>query len=161
MFNTKTRNVEETQALAASIAELVIAKDVLLLVGDLGAGKTAFTQGFGKSLGVGEPITSPTFTLAKSYSGRLTLNHLDVYRVEDLEEVRDLALPELLDSEAVTLIEWGDQIVPSIPQNYLEVRFEYCQEDDERIVRISHVGSSWHKRIEQLQGALSEWSIKQ
>lgn len=161
MFNTKTKNVEETQALAASIAELVIAKDVLLLVGDLGAGKTAFTQGFGKSLGVGEPITSPTFTLAKSYSGRLTLNHLDVYRVEDLEEVRDLALPELLDGEAVTLIEWGDQIVPSIPQNYLEIRFEYGQEDDERIVRISHVGSSWHKRIEQLQGALSEWSIKQ
>ena len=92
MFNTKTKNVEETQALAASIAELVIAKDVLLLVGDLGAGKTAFTQGFGKSLGVGEPITSPTFTLAKSYSGRLTLNHLDVYRIEDLEEVRDLSL---------------------------------------------------------------------
>ena len=140
---------------------LVIAKDVLLLVGDLGAGKTAFTQGFGKSLGVGEPITSPTFTLAKSYSGRLTLNHLDVYRIEDLEEVRDLALPELLEGEAVTLIEWGDQIVPSIPQNYLEIRFEYGREDDERIVRISHVGSSWHKRIEQLQGALSEWSIKQ
>ena len=144
-----------------SIADLVIAKDVLLLVGDLGAGKTAFTQGFGKSLGVGEPITSPTFTLAKSYSGRLTLNHLDVYRIEDLEEVRDLALPELLEGEAVTLIEWGDQILPSIPQNYLEIRFEYGREDDERIVRISHVGSSWHKRIEQLQGALSEWSIKQ
>ena len=110
---------------------------------------------------MGEPITSPTFTLAKSYSGRLILNHLDVYRIEDLEEVRDLALPELLEGEAVTLIEWGDQIVPSIPQNYLEIRFEYGQEDDDRIVKISHIGSSWHKRIEQLQGALSEWSIKQ
>ncbi|MDG2301210.1 MAG: tRNA (adenosine(37)-N6)-threonylcarbamoyltransferase complex ATPase subunit type 1 TsaE [Acidimicrobiales bacterium] len=160
MFNARTKSAEETQALAACIAELAIAKDLLLLVGDLGAGKTAFTQGFGKSLGVEESITSPTFTLAKDYSGRLTLNHLDVYRIEDLEEVRDLALPELLEGETVTLIEWGDQIVPAIPQNYLEIRFEYGQEDNERIVTISSVGASWHGRMEELKEALADWSIQ-
>ena len=73
----------------------------------------------------------------------------------------EMCIRDRLEGEAVTLIEWGDQIVPSIPQNYLEIRFEYGQEDDHRIVKISHIGSSWHKRIEQLQGALSEWSIKQ
>lgn len=138
----------------------MIAKDLLLLVGDLGAGKTAFTQGFGKALGVADPITSPTFTLAKEYSGRLTLHHLDVYRIEDLEEVRDLALPELLEGDSVTVIEWGDQIIPAIPQNYLEIRFEYGYEENERNVTISHIGVSWHERIEKLQEALNEWGIK-
>ncbi len=138
----------------------MIAKDLLLLVGDLGAGKTAFTQGLGKALGVADPITSPTFTLAKEYSGRLTLHHLDVYRIEDLEEVRDLALPELLEGDSVTVIEWGDQIIPAIPQNYLEIRFEYGYEENERNVTISHIGVSWHERIEKLQEALNEWGIK-
>ncbi|MEC8974202.1 MAG: tRNA (adenosine(37)-N6)-threonylcarbamoyltransferase complex ATPase subunit type 1 TsaE [Actinomycetota bacterium] len=160
MFKAKTNSPEETQKLAACIAEFVIAKDLLLLVGDLGAGKTAFTQGFGKALGVADPITSPTFTLAKEYSGRLTLHHLDVYRIEDLEEVRDLALPELLEGDSVTVIEWGDQIIPAIPQNYLEIRFEYGYEENERNVTISHIGVSWHERIEKLQEALNEWGIK-
>jgi len=160
VFKAKTNSPEETQKLAACIAEFVIAKDLLLLVGDLGAGKTAFTQGFGKALGVADPITSPTFTLAKGYSGRLTLHHLDVYRIEDLEEVRDLALPELLEGDSVTVIEWGDQIIPAIPQNYLEIRFEYGYEENERNVTISHIGVSWHERIEKLQEALTEWGIK-
>ena len=72
-----------------------------------------------------------------------------------------MALPELLEGETVTLIEWGDQIVPSVPQNYLEIRFEYGQEDDERTVRISHVGPSWQERVEELQETLSEWSSDQ
>ena len=158
MFKAKTNSPEETQRLAARIAEFVVSKDLLLLVGDLGAGKTAFTQGFGESLGVKGPITSPTFTLAKGYSGRLTLHHLDVYRIENLEEVRDLALPELLEGDSVTVIEWGDQIRSAIPQNYLEVRFEYGCEENERNVTISYIGVSWHDRIEKLQEALAEWA---
>jgi len=160
VFKVRTNDVTETRKLAACLAEFVVAKDLLLLVGDLGAGKTAFTQGFGKSLGVTDPITSPTFTLAKGYSGRLTLHHLDVYRIEDLEEVRDLALPELLEGDSVTVIEWGDQIIPAIPQNYLEVRFEYGSTDNERNVTISHVGASWNERIGGLQEALAEWGTQ-
>jgi len=73
-----------------------------------------------------EPITSPTFTLAREYDGdRLTLHHLDVYRLEQIDEVLDLALPELLDSASVTLIEWGDAIIPALPAEYLEIRLEY------------------------------------
>ena len=80
--------------------------------------------------------------------------------IEDLEEVRDLALPELLEGDSVTVIEWGDQIIPAIPQNYLEIRFEYGYEENERNVTISHIGVSWHERIEKLQEALTEWGIK-
>jgi len=132
----------------------------VLLVGELGAGKTTFAQGFGQALGIVEPITSPTFTLAREYEGqRLTMHHLDVYRLEQIDEVLDLALPELLDSASVTLIEWGDAIIPALPGEYLEVRLEYGDDDDERVISVRPVGHRWLSRdtaltrtLEGLQG---------
>ncbi|MEI2698651.1 MAG: tRNA (adenosine(37)-N6)-threonylcarbamoyltransferase complex ATPase subunit type 1 TsaE [Microthrixaceae bacterium] len=108
-------SVEQTRALAAAVAELARPGDLLLLVGDLGAGKTAFTQGFGAGLGVEEQITSPTFALVQGYSGRIDMHHLDVYRLEQINEALDLGLSELLDDGSVTLIEWGDTIVSTLP----------------------------------------------
>lgn len=160
MFKARTNSAGETQQLAACVAELSIARDLILLVGDLGAGKTAFTQGFGRSLGITDAITSPTFTLAKEYSGRLRLHHLDVYRIEELEEVRDLALPELLEGESVTVIEWGDQIVPALPQDYLEIRLEYGSKENERDITISLVGTSWKERMAQIIKILDRWSVR-
>ena len=160
MFNARTNSAEETQQLAACVADLAVARDLILLVGDLGAGKTAFTQGFGRSLGITDAITSPTFTLAKEYSGRLRLHHLDVYRIEELEEVRDLALPELLEGESVTVIEWGDQIVPALPQDYLEIRLEYGSKENERNITISLVGISWKERMAQITKILDRWSVR-
>lgn len=160
MFKARTNSADETQQLAACIADLSNARDLILLVGDLGAGKTAFTQGFGRSLGVTDVITSPTFTLAKEYSGRLLLHHLDVYRIEELEEVRDLALPELLEGDSVTVIEWGDQIVPALPQDYLEIRLEYGSEEHQRDITISFVGTNWQGRMAQVIKILDRWSVR-
>ena len=97
----------------------------MVLAGDLGAGKTAFTQGFGRALDVTEPITSPTFTLAQQYEGRMVVHHLDVYRLDQLAEVAELGLSELLDDGGVVLIEWGDAILPVLPNDYLEVRLTF------------------------------------
>ena len=85
----RTASVLETRDLAAALAELARPSDLLVLVGDLGAGKTAFTQGFGRGLGIDEQITSPTFALVRSYTGRLDLYHLDVYRLEQVSEALD------------------------------------------------------------------------
>ena len=160
MITAATRSVDQTRELAAAIAELARPGDLILLVGDLGAGKTAFAQGFGAALGVTEPITSPTFTLARQYEGgRLELNHLDVYRLEQIEESFDLGLAELLDGPAVMLIEWGDTIVPALPADYLEVRLTYGDEDDDRTVQFRSVGPRWASRSRALSDALRPWIV--
>jgi tRNA threonylcarbamoyladenosine biosynthesis protein TsaE len=156
-----TTSVSQTRELAAAVAELARPGDLVLLVGDLGAGKTVFAQGFGVALGVHEPITSPTFTLVRQYRGRLELNHLDVYRLDQLDEVLDLGLPELLDGPSVTLIEWGDAIVPALPADYLEVRLTYGDGDDERCITVHPVGSRWTARTRALSAALSGWLVRE
>lgn len=124
-YHLVTADVDETRACAGAIAGSVAVGDTIILVGDLGAGKTAFVQGFSAALGVAAPVTSPTFTLANRYTGRLVVNHLDVYRFDHLAEAHDLALPELAE-EGVTLVEWGDRITPLLPEERLEVAIGFC-----------------------------------
>jgi tRNA threonylcarbamoyladenosine biosynthesis protein TsaE len=153
-----TSSAKESTQLAAAIAELVRAGDLLLLAGDLGAGKTTFVQGFGAALGVSERITSPTFMLVSQYpGGRLELNHLDVYRLDQVEEVLDLGLAEMLDEGGVTLIEWGDTIIPVLPADYLEVHLRLGEGDDDRVFEIHLVGARWSARTRALNTALRPW----
>jgi tRNA threonylcarbamoyladenosine biosynthesis protein TsaE len=151
-----TASANATQDLACAIAPLIVDGDLLVLVGDLGAGKTAFTQGMARALGVDEPVTSPTFTLANRYQGRVVVNHLDVYRIEALAEARDLALVELLD-EGLTLIEWGDVILPALPDDRLDVRITFGEGDDDRLIALAPVGERWMQRRGPLAAAVSEW----
>ncbi len=152
-----TDSAEQTKQLAAALAELIRAGDVVLLAGDLGAGKTAFAQGFGAALGIDEPITSPTYTLVSQYEGRLELNHLDVYRLEQVDEVLDLGLAEMLDDGGVTLIEWGDTIIPVLPADFLEVRLRLGEGDDDRVVELHPVGARWSARMRAITTALAPW----
>lgn len=174
----RTTSVGETQDLAAAVAALAQPGDLFVLAGDLGAGKTAFVQGFGAGLGVTEPITSPTFTLAQQYEGRLLVHHLDVYRLEQLGEVAELGLSELLDDGGVVLIEWGDAILPVLPNDYLEVRLTFGDggpgagdaesdaaigsaagaADDERLVVLRAVGPGWFHRQVSLLEAITPWA---
>lgn len=152
-----TASAAETKALAACVAELSRGGDVILLAGDLGAGKTAFTQGFGAALDIVDPITSPTFTLVNQYEGRLQLNHLDVYRLDQVEEALDLGLAEMLDDGGVTVIEWGDTIIPALPADYLEIRLRLGEGDEDRVVELIPVGTRWSARTKALRTALRPW----
>jgi len=159
-LRARTTAVEATRALAASIAELAVPGDVILLSGELGAGKTAFVQGFGAGLGVQATITSPTFTLAHQYDdGRLTLHHLDVYRLERLAEMEDVGVPELVDGDGVVLIEWGDVVAPALPQDYLEITFTYGEGDDDRELELRCVGGRWQARLRSLGESLQDWVV--
>lgn len=179
MIKVATTSVDETRSVGAALAALAHPGDVVLLSGELGAGKTAFAQGFGAGLGVAERITSPTFTLARHYQGRLELHHIDVYRLDHLTEVFDVGLPELLDEGGVTLIEWGDVIVPALPSDYLEVRLAFPAPagddgtaateatdgtdvpdgaDDRRTLTLRPVGHRWSARQRAVRDALAPWS---
>jgi tRNA threonylcarbamoyladenosine biosynthesis protein TsaE len=109
MLQLRSSSLADTHAIAAVIASMARAGDIIVLSGEMGAGKTAFAQGFGRALGVDEPITSPTFTLVHSYDcDRITLHHADLYRLERTSEVAELALAELAEFDGVVLIEWGE-----------------------------------------------------
>jgi len=125
-----TTDAEGTRSLAGAVAALARPGDVVLLVGGLGAGKTTFAQGFARGLGIDGPVTSPTFTLVRQYpvpnqppsvTGIAQLLHADVYRLDSLAEVADLALAELVEDGAVALVEWGDAAAPVLPAAMLRV----------------------------------------
>jgi tRNA threonylcarbamoyladenosine biosynthesis protein TsaE len=153
-----TTSVDDTRSLGSALAELARPGDVLVLAGDLGTGKTALAQGFAAGLGVTEQVTSPTFILARSYEGRLRLHHLDVYRLDHLQEAEDLGLAELVDDRGVTLIEWGDVIAPTLPPEHLEVRLAYGAGPDDRSVRMAAAGRSWGVRADALRRLLGRWA---
>ena len=160
MITATTTSADETRALAGAVAGLVRGGDILLLAGELGAGKTCFTQGLGRALGVDEQITSPTFTLLRPYDGTaLRLLHADVYRLEHLQEIVDLGITEQVDGEAVAVIEWGDMAEPVLPADFLEIRLAYddAGADDARRLDLRPVGAAWANRAVALQRALAPW----
>jgi len=159
VIKARTTSVDETRSLAAELAPLAKPGDLMLLAGDLGAGKTAFVQGFARGLGIVEPVTSPAFVLARGYEGRLPLLHLDVYRLEHLQELHDLGISELLDDGAVTVIEWGDVVASALPADFLEVRMSPGDGDDERELSFRWVGSSWPNRVAGLRRAIAAWAV--
>lgn len=154
-------SVDDTHAIAAAVAGLARVGDVIVLAGDMGAGKTAFAQGFGRALGITEPITSPTFTLVHSYDcGEMTLHHADLYRLERTTEVHDLALLELAEFDGIVLVEWGDVARGSLG-DHLEVRLEIdldvddTGDDTRRRIEVEPVGRTWATRWDRLAAALA------
>lgn len=154
-----TSSVDETRDLGAALSSLARPGDLVVLAGDLGAGKTALVQGLGRGLGVEQRITSPTFTLVHVYEdGRLPVHHLDVYRLDQLSEALDLGLAEMLDDGGVVVIEWGDAITPVLPHDYLEVRLTFGEGDDDRLLAFRTVGPRWAGRAGQLTDVLAPWT---
>jgi len=130
MLQLRASSLADTHAIAAAIAGVSRPGDVMILSGEMGAGKTAFAQGFGRALGVSEPITSPTFTLVHSYEcGKLTLHHADLYRLERTREIADLALAELAEFSGILLVEWGEVIENGFG-DHLAVILEQDLDDD-------------------------------
>jgi tRNA threonylcarbamoyladenosine biosynthesis protein TsaE len=126
---------EGTRALAAHLATVLASGDVLLLHGDLGAGKTTFVQGLTQALGVDSPVQSPTFTIAAQYPSRLgTINHLDLYRLNDPDELVSVGYEAYIDPvDGLTIIEWPERAGDWLPDRYLLVRFDYIDADHRRI----------------------------
>jgi tRNA threonylcarbamoyladenosine biosynthesis protein TsaE len=163
----RTSSPAATGELAASLSTVVQGGDVVVLAGDLGAGKTTFVQGFAAALGVVGPVTSPTFTLVREYrcapqtAGRpRTLLHADLYRLDHMNEVVDLGLGEVLEEDAVAVVEWGDAAAPALGDDVLEVRLDAIEDaDNERIVTVTCRGRSWTDRRRYVEDAMLAWKV--
>ena len=163
MLHVRTRSAEETKQVAEAIEPVLQSGDVILLSGDLGAGKTVFTQGLAFALGVNERVTSPTFTLAASYEGRIKLHHLDVYRLENLAEVVDLYLPGLLDDDAIVCIEWGEVVMPEIPREFLKLNVQLGHPEDipdARVLEFEFIGPMRMQREGAIASRCAAWIEK-
>ncbi len=139
-FEFHTQSPEETMAFSQRLAEKLGSGDVLTLEGDLGAGKTTFTKGLAKGLGVRRTVNSPTFTIIKEYQGRLPFYHMDVYRLEDSEE--DLGFDEYFEGYGVTVVEWASIISDQLPGERLDI-FLYHEGDDNRRIVLTPKGEHY------------------
>lgn len=143
---------EATMAIGAKLGQLVQPGDLILLDGDLGAGKTTFTKGLAKSLGILNNVKSPTFTLIREYrQGRLPLYHMDVYRLED-GGAEDLGLDEYFDGDGVSVVEWSQFIADLLPTTYLRIAISRDTDaDDQRVITFKPIGEHYQRLVDQLK----------
>lgn len=121
----ETFNEKETYSLGKTLGESAVPGEVICLDGDLGVGKTVFAQGFAEGLGINGPVASPTFTIVQTYEkGRLPFYHMDVYRLEDEDELEAIGGSEMLCGEGVCLVEWGSRVEGLLPEGTLWLRLE-------------------------------------
>ena len=136
-----SQSYEETLAIARSFAETLKAGDTVCLYGGLGAGKTAFVQGLAEGLGIGEPVTSPTFTIVNEYYGRLPLYHFDVYRIADPDEMYEIGYDEYVYGDGVSVIEWSELIDEILPEKRYNVTIskDYGKHENYREIDIEEI----------------------
>jgi tRNA threonylcarbamoyladenosine biosynthesis protein TsaE len=156
-----TESSAATEKLARLVSAHVKGGDVVLLAGDLGAGKTVFARGLAHGLGVDEPVVSPTFTLAREYRGRVRVVHADIYRLDHVRELADLGFDDA-DDDTVTVVEWGDVVSGAFGVDRLEVRLDFVAgREDARHITIAAVGPEWSARGLALCAAVEQAKLSE
>ncbi len=154
----------ETEAIGAALAPTLRRRDVVMLTGELGAGKTTLVRGLAAGVGATEHVASPTFTLVREYvTGSLPIAHVDVYRLMRMQDVVDLALDELVDGEAVVVIEWGDAVEALLPPDRLRIELAAIDPTggrEDRSLEVDAIGPSWDARAGLLEEALGPWGLR-
>jgi tRNA threonylcarbamoyladenosine biosynthesis protein TsaE len=163
MLRLTAYSTDDTRDIATEIAKLVRASDMIVLIGEMGSGKTTFSQHFAHALGVTEPVTSPTFNLLHNYAGgRLQLHHADLYRLERTGELDDLGLTDLQEAGGVMLVEWGDVVGDALGTGLIVKLVANENADTEDSVSIRQIdidwrGMQWETRWDKLRSSLDTW----
>ena len=164
MIRLTAHSTDDTRGIAQAIAKLVRAGDMIVLIGEMGSGKTTFSQHFAHALGVTEPVTSPTFNLLHNYSGsRLKLHHADLYRLERTGELDDLGLTDLQEAGGVMLVEWGDVVGDALGTGLVLKLAAPENADSEDSVTVRQIeidwrGMQWETRWDKLRTSLDAWA---
>ncbi len=149
IYKIVTNSSDETLAFASHIAKVLENGDVIALFGEMGSGKTCFTQGVCRGLGVHEPVTSPTFTLINEYSNSKMIYHFDFYRIGSEDEIYGLGYEEYFYGNGICLIEWADRVQNFLPASRIEIYMENMFEQEKefsRNIKINIIGSKLEKR---------------
>lgn len=146
----RLKDAGATRELGRVVGRLLGAGDVVILTGELGAGKTTLAQGLARGLGVAGTVTSPTFTLIQEHRGRLPFYHIDIYRLEDPEAALELGLEEYFYGQGVTVVEWGERLAGLLPPEYLEVCLEYDPTAGRRAILTAR-GQRYARMLEELK----------
>jgi len=158
----KSYSPQQTQLLGARLGELVQQRDVVLLTGELGAGKTCLVQGIAHGLGIEEYAFSPSFVIVREYHGRLPLYHIDLYRLDDTSEIADLGLEEYLCRDGISVIEWAEKALELLPQDKLLIRLSYVPGyETQRTISLRSEGQRYSELAKQLKSVLNRgesWS---
>lgn len=155
----RTRSATETTSLGRSLGNIVRPGDVVLLIGDLGTGKTVFVQGLAIGLGITSRPLSPTFTLTHIYEGgRYPLVHADLYRLDSSKEMVNLGLEELFEPPSVSVVEWGERAASVVGDHYLELDFTWDDTDDDVRTIAFHAFGRWSDRQKEVSDAVNSWA---
>jgi tRNA threonylcarbamoyladenosine biosynthesis protein TsaE len=147
----------ETERLGEQLGHLLAAGSIVCLYGDLGSGKTVFTKGLARGLGVPRDVVvrSPSFILMQRYTGRLPVYHADLYRLEGVQDVNDIGLRDILGGDGVAVIEWADKLEASLPLERLDVTLHHL-DDDTRLITLEAVGAHYRHLLERWQSQPSD-----
>jgi tRNA threonylcarbamoyladenosine biosynthesis protein TsaE len=155
----RTGTADDTRAVGEAFAALLLPRDAVILTGELGAGKTTLVQGVARGLDVHDHVASPTFMLVREYRGRLDVAHVDVYRLDRIQDVVDLGLEELGDGDAVLLVEWGDVIEEILPADHITIELSAAGAGEVRRIVLTPGGQTWIERWERVEQVLSPWTV--
>lgn len=145
-------SVRQTQEIARRLAKSLRPKDVVVLAGNLGSGKTVFVGGLAEGLGCfAAEVASPTFVLMRQYQGKLLLNHFDLYRLRTLRQLQQIGYEEYFYSDAVTVIEWADRIPDALPEEYLRLEFKILTKN-KRLLKWTPIGERYADYLRDFQG---------
>lgn len=170
MLRLVVNDVKQMQQLAQVISKHLQGGDLVVLTGDLGAGKTVFARSLLQALGVDQTVTSPTFVIMKNYRGKFPIEHVDIYRIDSLEELDVLGIPDLLEEGHLVVMEWGEKALGVFSESFLHITFERLEDDvsleDEiagqasRFISLDIVGPGFTGRRNQLENDITgHWGV--
>jgi tRNA threonylcarbamoyladenosine biosynthesis protein TsaE len=163
-LDLRSASADETRAIAAALARVLEPGDVVVLAGELGGGKTTFVQGAARALGSTARVTSPTFTIVQEYDGATPIAHVDLYRLDHVQELHDIGFDELVDApepdRRVVFVEWGERAANLLPADSIVVRLASdAQDADVRAITVELGGLAWARRVDAVTAALRPWTV--
>jgi tRNA threonylcarbamoyladenosine biosynthesis protein TsaE len=148
---------EHTQQLGYSLGQLAQQGDIFLLSGNLGSGKTCLTQGIARGMDIKSTVASPSFVLVREHYGRMPLYHIDLYRLDNIEEIVNLGLEQYFEGDGLCVVEWAEKGLAVFPLEHLLISLEYLT-DNQRNISIHTEANRYLKMINELKGKLKDWN---